>query len=160
MMIFFLFEPLNIKEQKFKDVPLFEMSSFKLLEFSQDGLVTLMLGDSAIRYKNRYEVSKMDYTDNAKQYKANIKANKGLYQGDNINLKGDVIYTRDDGLTFESQAAEYNKKTKVAYTNSDYVSYQGKNRVIGASLIYNNLEKKIESKQIVAKYQLKKSKGK
>jgi LPS export ABC transporter protein LptC len=155
MMIFFLFEPLNIKEQKFTDVPLFEISSFTLLEFNNKGLATLMKGDSAIRYSNRYQVAKIDYTDNSQEYRATMQANNGLYKDEIIDLKGNVVYTREDDLTFKSQTATYNKSTSVAHTDSDYISYRGKNRAVGSSLTYDNLLKKIESKNIVANYQLK-----
>jgi len=155
MMIFFLFKPLNIKEQKFTDVPLFEISTFTLLEFSDKGLITLMKGSNAIRYSNRYKVTDVDFTDNAKEYRANMKADHGLYKNEVIDLKGDVLYTREDGLTFESETANYDKKTKVAHTNSNYVSYLDKNRATGSSLTYNNLSKKIESKNIIVNYQLK-----
>ncbi|MCX6076695.1 MAG: LPS export ABC transporter periplasmic protein LptC [Campylobacterales bacterium] len=154
MMIFFLFEPLNIREQNFIDVPLFEMSSFTLLEFDDKNLITLMTGNNAVRYSDRYKVANIDYTDNSKGYRANMKASDGLYQNEIIDLKGDVVYTREDGLIFKSQTADYNNITKIAHTNSDYVSYQGKNRVVGSSLTYNNVLKKIESKNIVANYQL------
>lgn len=155
MMIFFLFKPLNIKEQNFTDVPLFEISSFTLLEFSEQGLITLMKGSGAVRYSNNYVVSNVDFTDNSKEYRANMKAKNGLYKDEIIDLEGDVVYTREDGLTFESQTANYNKKTTVAHTKSNYVSYLGKNKATGSSLTYNNLSKKIESNTIVANYQIK-----
>ncbi|MCX6051416.1 MAG: LPS export ABC transporter periplasmic protein LptC [Campylobacterales bacterium] len=155
MMIFFLFEPLNIKEQKFTDVPLFEMTAFTLLEFNDKGLAARMSGNSAIRYNDRYKVTNVDYTDNTKEFKANMKANDGLYKDEIIDLKGDVIYVREDGLTFKSQTATYDKKTTVLQTGSDYVSYLDKNKVVGSSFTYNNLLKKIESKNIVVNYQLK-----
>ncbi|MFA6191952.1 MAG: LPS export ABC transporter periplasmic protein LptC [Sulfurimonas sp.] len=154
VMIFFLFKPLNIKEQNFTDVPLFEMSLFTLLEFNDKNLITLMTGSDAVRYSDRYKVANIDYTDNSKGYRANMKANDGLYQNEIIDLKGDVVYTREDGFTFKSQTADYNNITKVAHTNSDYISYQGKNRVVGSSLTYNNVLRKVESKNIIANYQL------
>ena len=158
MMIFVFFKPLNIKEQNFNDVPLFDMDSFTLFEFSDKGLSTLMRGENAVRYSNRYKVSDIDYTDNSQEYIANIKADNGLYKGDNIDLTGNVVYIREDGLTFKSQEASYNKVTTVVKTNSDYVAFMGNNRAVGTSLKYNNSSKKMESKNIVAHYQLKERK--
>jgi LPS export ABC transporter protein LptC len=158
MMIFFLFKPLDIKEQNFKDVPLFDMSTFTLFEFNNKGLATLMQGTYAVRYSNRYKVSNIDYTDNSQEYIANIKADNGVYKGNIIDLSGNVVYLREDGLTFKSQEASYNKSTTVVQTNSDYVAYMGENRAVGTSLRYNNTTKKMESKNIIAHYQLKERK--
>lgn len=157
-MIFVFFKPLDIKEQNFKDVPLFDMTSFTLFEFNNKGLSTLMQGTSAVRYSNRYKVFNIDYTDNSQEYIANIKADKGLYKGNVIDLNGNVVYVREDGLTFKSQEASYNKITTIVQTNSDYIAYMGKNRAVGTFLRYNNSSKKMESKNVIAHYQLKERK--
>ncbi|MEA3331304.1 MAG: LPS export ABC transporter periplasmic protein LptC [Campylobacterota bacterium] len=154
LMIFFLFKPLDIKEREFVDIPVFELKSFTLYELNTKGLSTIMIGDSAIRYSDRYRVSNINYTDNSKEYIANMKADNGTYKDEIVNLNGNVIYQREDGLSFETQKASYNKKTKIAYANTDYISYMGTNRVVGKSLIYNNLSKRVKSQSVVAKYQL------
>ena len=155
-MIFIGFKPLDIKQQKFVDVPLFQLEAFTLHELSQDGLVTIMKGSKAIRYSNRYKVFDIDYTDNSKDFIANMRADKGLYRdkANIIDLTGNVIYNREDGLIFESQEASYNKKTSIAHTNKDYVIYKDKNRVIGTSLIFDNVLNKVKSKDVIAKYQI------
>ncbi len=153
--IFLLFKPLDVKQQEFKDIPLFELMSFTLYELDNKGLTTLMNGTKAIKYTNRYKVDNINYTDNSKKYIANIKADIGLYKDETIDLKGNVVYSREDGLIFETQKALYNKKTGVAHTNKKYVLYKQKNRVKGSSLIYNNVLNKTYSKNVVAKYQMK-----
>ncbi len=155
MMIFFLFKPMDIKEQNFDDIPLFEMSAFTLLEFNPSGLATLMVGESATRYNDRYKVKKINYTDNTQEFRANMKANEGLYRDEIVDLNGDVAYVREDGLIFKSESASYDKKTATASTLDAYVSEQGANKVIGTALKYNNLLKRVESKNIVVNYQLK-----
>jgi len=156
-MIFIGFKPLDIKEQKFVDVPLFQLESFTLHELNKEGLVTLMKGSKATRYKDRYNVENIDYTDNSKIFIANMRADNGLYRDkeDIIDLKGNVLYNREDGLIFESDEATYNKKSAIAKTNKDYIIYRDDNRVIGTSLIYDNRLNRVKSKNVVAKYQLK-----
>ena len=154
-MIFVFFKPLNIKQQVFKDVPLFNLKTFTMHELNTEGLATLMMGTEATRYSNRYRVKNIDYTDNTKEYIANMKANDGIYRNEIVDLKGDVIYFREDGLTFESQVAKYNKKTSVAHVNAKYVSYRNDDRIKGSSLIYNNKLNRVKSKNVIAKYQLK-----
>ncbi|WP_255550654.1 LPS export ABC transporter periplasmic protein LptC [Sulfurimonas aquatica] len=152
MMIFYFFKPLDIKQQLFVDIPLFEIRDFSLYELNQEKIKTFMSGDVATRYADRYTVKSMDFTDNSKTYIANMKADSGLYEGDIITLIGKVSYFREDGLTFDSQEVVYNKKTSVAKTQSEYVAYMGDNKITGVSLEYNSLLNKIESKQVVAKY--------
>lgn len=156
MMIFIGFKPLDIKQRKFVDVPLFELETFTLHELSQKGLITLMKGSRATRYSNRYKVDNIDYTDNSKQFIANMRADNGLYRDmqDIVDLKGNVIYNREDGLIFESDEATYNKKSAIAHTNKDYVMYRDDNIVVGTSVVYDNRLNRVRSKNVVAKYQI------
>ena len=153
-MIFFFFKPLDIKNRIFTDVPLFEINSFVLYELNTKSLETLMNGTKALRYTNRYVVKDIDYTDNAKEYIANMKAKNGLYKDDIVYLDKDVVYTREDGLVFKSQKAVYNKKTTVTHVDTDYVAYQNKNKIVGNFLVYNNAKRTIKSANVVANYQL------
>ncbi len=156
-MIFVGFKPLDIKQQEFVDVPLFQLEAFTLHELNENGLVTLMKGSKATRYSDRYSVVNIDYTDNSKKFVANMSADKGLYRDeqDIIDLKGNVLYNREDGLIFESDEVTYNKKSAIAHTNKDYVIYRDTNRVVGTSLRYDNNLNKIKSKNVIAKYQIK-----
>ncbi len=155
-MIFIGFKPLDIKQREFVDVPLFQLEAFTLHELNEEGLVTLMKGSKATRYSDRYKVTNIDYTDNSKKFIANMRADDGLYRDvdDILDLKGNVLYNREDGLIFESDEATYNKKSSIAHTKKDYVIYRGKDRVIGTSLIYDNRLNRVKSKNVVAKYQI------
>ncbi|MBU4110355.1 LPS export ABC transporter periplasmic protein LptC, partial [bacterium] len=92
MMIFTLFKPLNIKTQNFEETPLLEVSSFTLHELNTLGITTIMKGNNALRYEDRYLVENIDYTDNSKKYKANMVADKGVYKDNIVNLSGNIIY--------------------------------------------------------------------
>ena len=152
------FKPLHIKQQKFVDVPLFELKDFTLYELNGMGLQTIMLGTSATRYANRYTVQNMDYTDNSKEYIANMKADHGLYKNDFVTLTGNVEYVREDGLTFKSQKATYNKKTTDVVSDVDYIAYLNDSVVEGSYIKYNNEKNRIFSKNVRAKIQLQESK--
>lgn len=155
LMILFLFKPVEIKDNSFGDIELFSISSFTMYEFDSKGLITLMNGTKALRYNDRYRVDDIDYTDNSKEYVANMKSNKGIYKDDIVYLDGDIVYTREDGLTFKTQKATYNKKTSIAIADGNYVLYRDANRVIGEGLHYNSSLEKVTSKNVTAKYQLK-----
>ncbi len=154
MVIFFLFKPLDLKQQTFVDVPLFELKQFTLHEINAFGLTTLMTGNQATKYSNRYVVENMDYTDNSKKYIANMKAEHGVYKDDIIDLDGSIVYVREDGLTFETEKAEYNKKTNIVSTDTKYRAFRGVSIATGDSLKYYNILDKIESTNVVVNYKL------
>ena len=154
LVILFAFKPLDIKQQKFVDVPQFNILSFKMHELDTKGLVTLMSGTEGTKYSNRYVVKNIDYTDNSKEYIANMKADDGIYKEEIVTLTGNVVYFREDGLTFKTNKATYNKKTSISRANGKYVLYQNKNKVVGKKLKYNNNKDKISSQDVTAKYQL------
>jgi len=157
-MIYIFFQPLNIKEKKIIDVPLFEIQEFTMYELDKLGLKTILLGSSSKRYRDRYTVKDMDYTDNSDKYIANMLAKNGLYKGNIVNLDGNVTYTREDGLSFKSDRAKYNKTTSIVSTDTHYTSHKGDNIVIGSSVEYNNITNKMKSSNVRATYQLKERK--
>ncbi|MDY0120692.1 MAG: LPS export ABC transporter periplasmic protein LptC [Sulfurimonas sp.] len=158
LMIFFLFKPMEIKQDDYGEVPLFEIQDFTLYELTELGLNTFMKGNEGTRYSNRYEVQKINYTDNSQEYLANMVANEGVYKNEIVDLKGDVVYTREDGFTFQTQIASYNKKTSIALAKTDYVSFLGEDQVRGTWLKYNNKTSIAHSKNVDAIYQIQEDK--
>ena len=153
-----MFKPMDIKIQHFKDVPLFELSDFTMYELNPEGLTTILQGTTGTRYADRYTIKDMDYTDNSKKYIANMISDSGVYKNEIVKLTGHVVYVREDGLTFKSEKAMYNKKTADVISNTKYIAYLNDNIVIGNYIKYNNISKKIYSKNVIAKYQLKEGK--
>ncbi len=153
MMILFLFKPLNIKEKDFEDVPLLDIDTFVLYELNVKGLQTLMTGEKALRYSDRYVVDFIDFTDNSKEYISNMKANTGLYKNSIVTLNGDITYIREDGLAFDTQKMIYNMKTAIVTTDVDFIAYREKNSMQGTSMVYNSKLDKIKIKNVIAKYQ-------
>ena len=158
MMIYVFFKPLNIKQQTFKDIPVFEISSFTLYEIDNSSLATFMKGDNAIKYSDRYLISNINYTDNSEKYLANMSANQAIYKDDLISLDGDVMYDREDGLAFKSQMLTYNKKTNITKTDKSFKLYQAQNSITGTSLRYNNVLNNAQANNVIVKYQLGESK--
>ena len=153
-MIFLFFKPLDIKKQEFIDVPLLDIDMFTMYEFDTEGLQTVMIGKRTLRYADRYRVQNINFTDYSKKFIANMQAQEGIYKGDKVNLKGDVSYTRADGLAFESQTLFYDIKTTIATTDDTYKAYLGTSTMQGKSLEYNSKLNKIHSKDVLIKYTL------
>ncbi len=154
MIIYFLFKPIKITEQKFKDVPLLDIGKFTLYELDTKGLKTIMAGEKALRFSNRYTVNAIDYTDNSKIFVSNMKADKGVYKVNLVNLKGNVTYVREDGITFKTNTMHYNTKTKIATTKDPYILHQDENYMNGKGLVYNAKLKQIKSQDVQITYEL------
>lgn len=152
--ILFLFKPAEIAQRVSSEVPLFTISAFTMHEIDKEGLTTFMNGDKATKYANRYVVEQMDYTDNSKEYIANMKSDNGIYKNEIVYLDGNIVYVREDGLTFKTDKATYNKKTTVAKADGEYILYRGDNTVKGRGLVYNGSLETIKSKNVNATYQL------
>jgi lipopolysaccharide assembly outer membrane protein LptD (OstA) len=157
-MIYIFFKPLDIEQQISKETPLFEITAFAIHELDTRGLKSVLTGSGSKKFKERYTVEDINYTDNSKKYLANMRADSGVYKNDETILNGNVNYTREDGLVFKGQEAKYNKKLALLSTDEEYRIYKGENSVVGKTLLYNSNTNKIKSSNIKAIYQLQESK--
>ncbi|MFT7859608.1 MAG: LPS export ABC transporter periplasmic protein LptC [Sulfurimonas sp.] len=153
--IFFFFQSEKMAEKNFGDIPLLHIKDFTMYELDPLGLKTLMLGDEAFRYKDRYTVDNINHTDNSRTHISNLRADFGVYKNDKLDLDGDVTLVRDDGLRYETQKALYYKNKGLFVTDTEYTLTQGKNKVRGTYLDHNNLTGEIHSKNITANYTIK-----
>ena len=87
-----------------------------------------------------------------------MKADLGVYKNSNIDLKGNIIYIREDGLEIKSKSMLYNTKTSVATTDEEFEAYMGDNRMNGSSIMYNSEKKHLKSKDVTMTYKLQESK--
>jgi len=158
MLIYIFFQPLKIKEQKFGEIALLTMDNFTMYELQTTGLQTIMAGTKSIRYTDRYIIDDINFTDNSKEYISNILADDGIYKNDIVDLKGNVIYKREDGLTFQSNTLHYNTKTKIAQTQDKYIAYKSTNSMKGTSFVFDSANEIMKSKEVTVIYQLKESK--
>lgn len=153
--IYFFFQPLNVKEQESKEVPLLALNTFTLYELDTKGLKTIMAGDKALRFTNRYTVDAIDFTDNAKEFVSNMTADHGVYKNDIVHLRSNIVYVREDGLSFKTESMLYNRKTSIAKTTDPYIAYKGESTVVGKGLEYNAKKKILDSKSVTVRYKLK-----
>lgn len=157
-MILLVFKPMEVKQRVSSEVPLFTISAFTMHEIDKKGLTTYMNGQKATRYTDRYAVERMDYTDNSREFIANMKSDSGIYKDEIVYLEGNIVYIREDGITFKTQKATYDKKTTVARADEKYILYKGNNTIEGRGLIYDSSLETIRSNNIKAVYQLQESK--
>lgn len=152
--ILFLFEPQELDKKTEGDIALFNISSFLMYELNKNGLITFMNASEGVRYKDRYTITDINYTDNSKEYRANLKAKDGIYKNDILKLSGDVFYTRQDGIKFQTDEATYDKKSSIAKANGDYIAYMEENVAYGREIEYNNALKTLRSKDVFITYHI------
>jgi LPS export ABC transporter protein LptC len=152
--IYIFFSPMKISMSDKKNVPQLQLSDFTIYDLNEKGLKSIFKGKSGLRYPNYYLVNDVNYTDASKNNLVNIKSEFGQFKDNAIELKGDVVYTREDGLVFKSDQASYNQATGIFQTNGKYISYKNNDKITGHKLIYNSKNKSATSKNIVALFQL------
>lgn len=153
-MIFFLFKPLDIQQQIFRNVPQLKMNEFTMYELNKNALETLVTGSQALKYQDRYLFNEVDFTDNSEKFVSNLQANSGVYKNDILKLKGNVSFVREDGLEFKSKTLVYSTKSAIAHTDDAYIAFLGENSMRGTSLRYNSKKNKIMSKNVIVQYQI------
>lgn len=152
------FEPLERKEQVVKKTPSLELENFKLSELDTKGLKNVMYAKRGEKYKSKYTVTDFTFLDASKSNITDISAKTGVYRGNILTLVGDVKYIRDDGLIFETQKANYNKKSNIMRSLNKYTSTFNGHKAIGSLLVYNNDSGIVRSRNITMKYNLKENK--
>lgn len=157
-MIFFLFEPRQQVQSSNVSIPSLELNNFTLSELSANGLVSTMHGEQGIKHSDRYEIKYLNYTDNSGDYISNIKAGNAFYKETSLELEDDIKYFREDGLSFTTQKANYNKKTNIITSTTRFISHLNKNTIQGSNLEYDITKTILKSKNVIVNYQLKERK--
>lgn len=157
-MIYLLFRPIEFKSQALQEIPVIELQNFTIYELDQEGLKSIFGGANSKRYSDRDVVEKIDFTDSTNRLITNIKAGKGTHKPQDILLEDEVVYTREDGLTFKSEAAHYEKNSSIFSTDQEFVIYRGESFAVGKALIYDSKSKITNAQNIKTIYQLQESK--
>ncbi len=152
--IFVFIKPFDIHKAETKEVAMLELNDFVIYELDTKGLNTKLIGAHAFKFTNRYEIDDVDYTDSKNELSDNLTAKFGKYQDDIIDLKGEVHYTRVDGIHFESDEAQYKNKLGVVSTQKDFKLYQDKSWFHGTKLFFNTKKETYNAKSVTGSYQL------
>ncbi len=154
-MIYLFFNPTKLQQFETKEIAQLELFNFTIYDMDKNGLRSVFSGLKGYKFKDRYEVSDINYTDNTKEYTANILSDFGVYKDNIVNMQDHVVYTRSDGLTFKTDKASYNQDTGFLKTPSTYTLYKNDDKITGTKLIFDSKENRVQSQQISATYQIK-----
>ena len=153
--IYLFFKPLALTQREFVEIPLVELNNFTLYELDNNDLKILLSAKVAKRYSDRYEIKNINYTDNKDKYLVNIQADSAIYKDDYIDLDGNIIFNREDGLMFKTQKAQYSRKDDLVTTDGLFSANIDDGNMTGYNLKYNNKLNIVESKNIEMVYKFK-----
>jgi lipopolysaccharide export system protein LptC len=145
---------MKLQEFDTKEIAQLELSNFSVYDLDTNGLKSVFHGVKGYKYKDRYEVSDINYTDNTREYIAHLQSDFGRYKDKIVDLNGSVVYKRADGLTFLTEIASYNQETGVFQAPNAYTFYRNDDKITGTKLVFNSKENHMLSKQISATYQI------
>ncbi len=153
--MFGYFKPLNAEATSTKELPQFELDTFVIYEISPHKVDHFFEGEHGKRFSDRYEVHLAKFTNNEKMLLESISAENALYKNDIITLKGNVHYSREDGLEFRSNEGSYDQNRSVITTQGGFLITKENNKIEGTQLNYNLTLDTVSANRIRGSYQLK-----
>jgi hypothetical protein len=127
------------KELTFRDTRLIEVDTQKIL-----GLAHSRYGEVEKKVLTLSDIVYHSDTVNL------LRAKKGIYVGDYLQLEGNVTLNQKEGFYYKAQKATYNKKSELLTIDSPFEAYLNENVISGKNLIYDMKKKKITAQKIKA----------
>jgi LPS export ABC transporter protein LptC len=150
-----IFKPIKDLHKESEMVAMLEIDAFKLYELDSFGLRSSTEGSYAKRYVDFYEIENVHYISKKDSFLQNISADFGKYNSDELTLKSNVKYVRDDGLNFSSDQAKYLVSKEIMTTDGKFHINQKSDHIYGSDLYYNIKTKEISAKNIIGNFVIK-----
>jgi len=152
--MFSYFKPTESAKGVAENVPLFELDHFVIYEITPHKISHSFSGDHGAKFQDYYDATNAKLTNNKRELLESIQADHAIYQGDVINLKGNVHYVREDGLEFRSHEGIYDQKNSFAKTKGAFTITKDQHSVRGTQLYYDLAHDTVDANQITGIYQL------
>lgn len=152
--MFSYFKPHEKQDYKAQEVPQFELEQFVIYEITPSKIDRFFEGEHGKHFEDRYEISGAKFTNNAKPLLESIRADDALYKGDLITLKGNVHYSRSDGLEFRSSEGMYDQNHSLIQTKGPFVLTKDQHKIEGTRLNYDLIHDTTSSDQVRGSYQI------
>lgn len=150
--LFLLFQdPYVIEKKSNQNVPEIIMQNVKNFELTDSGVLSFLQSKIVRRYKTHDEFEDVSMLKkNPNGLIDSVNAKLGVLRNNDLLLKKDVRYSRNDGLSLESQEVFYNLKTKVLSSNVDFKLSNQNGVSYGSSFIYDSDKGMIQAQNIKA----------
>ncbi len=152
--VFLFFKPLKLELPDHKEIAQLELKNFQIYEINKKGVQSILKGLTGERYENRYEVTDVTFKDASKEFIQVMHADHGRHQDDIIYLTDNVIYARDNNMTFKSDEAMYDLNTSLLTTKGAFIMRANQNYFKGQQLHFNTKENTILAKKVSGLYLL------
>ena len=143
----------RVKNDDIKDIPLVVFEKPLMYTITDKNVSRIVEGSHAVKYKTRDEMydANIVLRNNLEKKDYNIETLEAqviIKKGDNLTLRKDVKYNRDNFINLSTDALDYNIKTKVAMNDISYDGYYYNNRINGNSLYLDGMKNNIKSKDV------------
>ncbi|KAB7886912.1 LPS export ABC transporter periplasmic protein LptC [Poseidonibacter ostreae] len=151
------------KNSDIKDIPLVIFEKPLMYTLNDKNLSRVVDASHAVRYKSRDEMydANILLKNNLeeKDYKVEtLKAQVIIKKGDDLTLRKDVKYNRDDFINLNTDALDYNIITKVAKNSVPYDGYYYNNTIKGTNLYLDGTKNYMKSNKVHFEVEVKNKK--
>ncbi|MGB5793209.1 LPS export ABC transporter periplasmic protein LptC [Poseidonibacter sp.] len=145
------------------DIPLVVFDKPLMYTLDEENVSKIIDATHAVRYKNRDEMydatitlknSKPEENYNFEELKAEVIIKKA----DDITLRKNVFYKRDDFVDLKTDELFYNTKTKIAYNSKPYEGNYYKHYIKGTNLYLDGIKDNMKSKNVHFEVEMKNKK--
>lgn len=143
----------KVNKNDIKDIPIVVFDKPLMYTITEKNLSRVITATHAIRYKTRDEMydANILLKNNLEKKDFEIESLKAqviIKKGDDLNLIKDVNYNRDDFINLNTDALDYNIKTKLAKNSVAYDGYYYNNSINGTDLYLDGKKNYIKSKNV------------
>ena len=151
------------KNNDIKDIPLVVFEKPLMYTVTDKNVSRVVKGSHAIKYKARDEMYDVNIILRNNLEKKDFKietleAQVIIKKGDNLTLQRDVKYHRDDFINLNTDALDYNIKTKLATNSVPYDGYYYSNTIKGTNLYLDGTKNYMKSKDVHFEIEIKNKK--
>ncbi len=150
--IYLFFRPMEVERPDDRELAQLDLRAFTVYELDKNGLIRMMYGDNGQRYKDRYEVRDISYTDSSNALTQDMTADYGTYRDEEMELKGNVIIRRSDATDVMSEFVSYDKSKNIVRSDGPFVMLRPDTRIDGEGLVYNMAEGHATAKKMTVNY--------
>ncbi len=145
------------------DIPLVVFDEPLMYTLNEINIPKIIDASHAVRYKNRDEMYDATITLKNSNPKENfiseeLKAEVIIKKADDITLRKNVFYKRDNFIDLKTDELFYNIKTKVAYNDKPYIGNYYKNSIKGNTLYLDGIKDYMTSKNVHFEVEIKNKK--
>ena len=110
----------------------------------KEGISARIVAAKAFKFKTHDEIYDLNTSFHHQNTLHTLVANHARYQNALLLLNGNVLYENNQSLHIKSEELEYNIKTKVVKSPTDFALHSNKGIMIGSHFVYDMQEQLLQ----------------